>query len=75
MQLSTFFLTNGKPEDAGVDDLVFEITEIWKTNDNRGDSSNCQGRIVDVKSVHTWQAGYHSTHDPADGVGDPYCRH
>ena len=73
MQVSTFFLTYGKPEDAGIADLVFERQR--QTTDNCGDSSDCQGRIVDEKSVHTWQAGHQSARDPADGVGDPYCRH
>jgi len=73
MQVSTFFLTDGKPENAGVEDWVSERHR--QTTDNCDDSPDCQGRIVDEKSVHTWQAGHHSAHDPADGVGDPCCRH
>ena len=70
--MSTFFLTHGKPEDAAVDDLVYERER--KTTHNCDDSSDCQGCIVDEKSVHIWQqAGHQSTDDPADGVGDPYC--
>ena len=65
-------LTHGQPEDAGVENLVSERER--HSTENCGDSSDCEGHIVDEKSVHTWQAGNHSAHDPPDGVGDPYCR-